>query len=88
MAEAPEGEDDVGTVRAIIPAGATEVLEIDRGPGLETLLVPFTNAAVPEINVKAGWLKIDPPPETEARETEEERPPETRKDEKRKDEKR
>lgn len=73
MDERPEG-DDVGTVRAIIPAGATEVLEIDRGPGQETLLVPFTNAAVPEINVKAGWLRIDPPGETEAEATEREQP--------------
>ncbi len=73
--------EDVGTVRAIIPAGATEVLEIDRGPGAHTLLVPFTKAAVPEIDIGAGWLRIDPPAETEATETEateteEERPDE------------
>ena len=60
-----EGGAQVGTVRAIIPAGATEVLEIDRGPGEYTLLVPFTRAVVPEIDIKAGWLSIDPPGETE-----------------------
>ena len=60
-----EGGAEVGTVRAIIPAGATEVLEIDRGPGEYTLLVPFTRAVVPEIDIKAGWLSIDPPGETE-----------------------
>lgn len=59
-----EGGAEVGTVRAIIPAGASEVLEIDRGPGEQTLLVPFTRAAVPEIDVAAGWLSIDPPGET------------------------
>jgi 16S rRNA processing protein RimM len=68
-----EGGAEVGTVRAIIPAGATEVLEIDRGPGQHTQLVPFTREAVPKIDIKAGWLSIDPPGETEA-ETEEERP--------------
>lgn len=71
-----EGDGEVGTVRAIIPAGATEVLEVDRGPGQETQLVPFTKAAVPEIDIQAGWLRIDPPDETEvkapdAQETEE-----------------
>jgi len=60
-----EGGAEVGTVRAIIPAGATEVLEIDGGPGEYTLLVPFTRAVVPEIDIKAGWLSIDPPGETE-----------------------
>ncbi|MBT5646596.1 MAG: 16S rRNA processing protein RimM [Rhodospirillaceae bacterium] len=60
-----EGGAEIGTVRAIIPAGATEVLEIDRGPGEYTLLVPFTRAVVPEIDIKAGWLSIDPPGETE-----------------------
>ncbi len=70
LGEGPE-EKTVGTVRAIIPAGATEVLEIDRGPGLHTQLVPFTKAAVPVVNIKAGWLRIDPPVEIE-----EERPDE------------
>lgn len=62
--EGPE-EETVGTVRAIIPAGATEVLEIDRGPGVHTQLVPFTKAAVPVVNVRDGWLRIDPPAEIE-----------------------
>ena len=77
MAEGPrEGskdEGDVGTVRAIIPAGSTEVLEIDRGTGAQTLLVPFTKAAVPEINIRAGWLSIDPPEETEQERPEDDR---------------
>lgn len=71
-----EGGAKVGTVRAIIPAGASEVLEIDRGPGEQTLLVPFTRAVVPEIDIAAGWLGIDPPGETE-----EERPEDDAEDE-------
>ena len=51
----------IGTVRSIIPAGAGDVLEIDRGPGQETMLVPFTKAAVPEIDIGAGRLTVHPP---------------------------
>jgi 16S rRNA processing protein RimM len=71
-------DDDVGTVRAIIPAGSTEVLEIDRGPGEQTLLVPFTKAAVPEINIRAGWLSIDPPEEIEQERPDDQRPEDDR----------
>lgn len=66
-----EGGAEIGTVRAIIPAGSTEVLEIDRGPGQHTQLVPFTRAAVPEVDIEAGWLSIDPPTETQAEAPEE-----------------
>jgi len=38
--------------------------------------VPFTRAAVPEIDIEAGWLSIDPPGETE-----EERPEDAGQDE-------
>ena len=51
----------IGTVRSIIPAGAGDVLEIDRGPGQETMLVPSTKAAVPKIDIGAGRLTVDPP---------------------------
>ena len=73
-AETADGEP-VGTVRTIIPAGAGDVLEIDRGPGTETLLVPFTREAVPVVDVAAGRIVIRPPGEIEAREdaTEEDR---------------
>lgn len=75
--DGPEGKA-VGTVRAIIPAGSTEVLEIDRGPGKQTLLVPFTKAAVPEINIGAGWLSIDPPEEIEQERPDDQQPDDDR----------
>ena len=53
----------IGTVRSIIPAGNGEVLEIDRGPGRETLLVPFTKAAVPTVDIGEGRLTVDLPRE-------------------------
>ena len=68
--EVVQDGEPVGTVRSIIPAGETEVLEIDRGPGEQRLLVPFTRAAVPEIDVAGGRLTIDPPREVETKETE------------------
>ena len=58
--------ETIGTVRSIIPAGAGDVLEIDRGPGQETMLVPFTKAAVPDIDIGAGRLTVDPPEDVEA----------------------
>jgi len=68
--EVMQNGEPVGTVRSIIPAGETEVLEIDRGPGEQSLLVPFTRSAVPEIDVAGGRLTIDPPEELETKETE------------------
>ncbi len=52
----------VGTVTAIIPAGESEVLEIDRGPGVQTLLLPFTAEAVHDVDVKGGRIAIEIPP--------------------------
>lgn len=68
--EVVQNGEPVGTVRSIIPAGEAEVLEIDRGPEEPSLLVPFTRAAVPEIDVAGGRLTIDPPGVVETKETE------------------
>ena len=56
-----------GEVAAILPAGDAEVLEIDPGGGGETILVPFTREHVPEIDIAAGHIVIDPPEEPEDR---------------------
>ncbi len=50
----------LGTVTALHDFGAGQSLEIATG-GRETILVPFTKAAVPVIEVAAGRLVIDPP---------------------------
>lgn len=50
-----------GTVAAIVPAGEIEVLEIDPGPGAESILVPFTAEAVPEVDIAGRRIVIDPP---------------------------
>jgi 16S rRNA processing protein RimM len=54
----PEGRE-LGCVAAVHDYGAGASLEI--GP----LLVPFTRACVPEVDVAGGWLTVVPPLEIE-----------------------
>jgi 16S rRNA processing protein RimM len=49
-----------GRVRAVHAYGAGDSLEIERPDG-RTLLLPFTSAAVPVVDIKGGRLVIDPP---------------------------
>jgi 16S rRNA processing protein RimM len=49
-----------GTVRAVHDHGAGDSLEVLRPDGT-TILVPFTRAAVPEIDFAAQRLVVDPP---------------------------
>lgn len=56
----------LGTVRAVHNHGAGDILEID-APGLKTaLLLPFTKAIVPTVDLTAGRVIVDPPAESEA----------------------
>lgn len=51
----------LGTVRAVQNHGATDLLEI-HGPGLKaTVLLPFTRAAVPTVDLASGRIVADPP---------------------------
>lgn len=52
----------VGRVKAVLNHGAGDMLEITRA-GDESLLVPFTRASVPVVDIAAGRLVIDPPVE-------------------------
>jgi 16S rRNA processing protein RimM len=66
-----EAGEPIGAVVAVHDFGAGDILEIApaRGP---TLLLPFTKAAVPSIDIPAGRLTVVPPLEFEP----EEPPPE------------
>ena len=64
-AVAPDGER-LGTVIAVHDFGAGEMLEIEQA-GRKTLLLPFTKAAVPQVDLAGGRLVVVPPPEVEAR---------------------
>jgi len=56
----------LGSVAAVQDYGAGELLEIASAKG-RSLLIPFTKAAVPVIDIAGGRIVVDPPPETEAR---------------------
>lgn len=64
----------LGRVKAVHTLGAGEVLEIQPPlrAGRPTLLIPFTQAAVPVVDLAGGQLTIDPPEEIEARPEDEE----------------
>lgn len=55
------GGQQLGTVRSVMNHGAGDLLEI-HGPGLkDTVLLPFTRAAVPTVDLTAGRIVADPP---------------------------
>lgn len=64
-AEDPQGRP-LGRIAAVENYGAGDYLEIVPPEG-ETLLVPFTKAAVPLIDIEAGRVVVAPPEEIEAR---------------------
>lgn len=54
----PSG-DKVGTVKAVHNFGAGDVLEIQVWGGGETFFYPFTKEAVPDVNLREGFILID-----------------------------
>ena len=59
--------EPAGSVLNVVNYGAGDILEIRPVDGGETLLVPFTLAAVPDIDMAAGRVTIAPPAEIEAK---------------------
>jgi 16S rRNA processing protein RimM len=57
--------ETVGTVSAVHNFGASDVIEIKPAAGGEPLLMPFTDATVPEIDLAARRIVVVPPAETE-----------------------
>jgi 16S rRNA processing protein RimM len=56
----PDGKP-LGTVTAIHNFGAGDIVEIARHEGGEPLLVPFTDAAVPKVDLSGGCVVVVPP---------------------------
>ena len=52
------GGQMLGRVRAIYDHGAGDILEV---AGKDDLLLPFTRAIVPTVDLKAGRIIVDPP---------------------------
>ena len=48
----------VGTVVALHNFGAGDIIEVRRVEGRETVMLPFTHAAVPEIDMAAGRIVV------------------------------
>ncbi len=52
----------LGSVTGVADYGAGELLEVRPKDQGRTVLVPFTKAVVPEVNVAQGFVVADPPP--------------------------
>jgi 16S rRNA processing protein RimM len=52
----------IGGIVAVHNYGAGDLLEIDRGGDGETVMVPFTAAMVPTVDIAAGRIIVDLPP--------------------------
>jgi 16S rRNA processing protein RimM len=59
------GGDTVGKVLAIHNHGAGDIIEISSARHKSALLLPFTKAIVPNVDLSAGRLIVDLPEETE-----------------------
>ena len=55
------GGATLGTVKNVMDHGAGDLLEITVPGQSDTTLLPFTQAAVPTVDVKAGRIIADPP---------------------------
>ncbi|HEY5226588.1 MAG TPA: ribosome maturation factor RimM [Methylovirgula sp.] len=61
-----ESGDAIGTVSAILNFGGGDILEIASTGSRETVLLPFTKAAVPVVDIAGGYVTVVPPTEIEA----------------------
>lgn len=55
------GGVQLGTVKAVLNHGASDLLEVHLPGSSATVLLPFTLAAVPTVDLSAGRIVADPP---------------------------
>lgn len=55
------GGTALGRVKSVMDHGAGDILEVQRPGSSETVLLPFTLAAVPTVDLTAGRIIADPP---------------------------
>ncbi len=60
--------ESVGTVSALHNFGAGDIIEIAPAGGGQTLMLPFTRAVVPEVDLEAKRIVVAVPAATEAKE--------------------
>jgi 16S rRNA processing protein RimM len=63
-AETRDGAE-IGVIVAVRNFGAGDILEIAPANGGESLLMPFTKAAVPTVDLRGGRVVVEPPTEVE-----------------------
>ncbi|WP_299828181.1 ribosome maturation factor RimM [uncultured Roseobacter sp.] len=51
----------LGQIKTVLDHGAGDLLEVQRPTSSETVLLPFTLAAVPTVDLAAGRIIADPP---------------------------
>lgn len=66
LAAKTEGGNEIGRIVEVLNFGGGDILEIAPPEGHETLLIPFTKAAVPVIDIAKGYVVVVPPDEVEA----------------------
>ena len=55
------GGETLGKVKAVLETGGHDLLELHAAGGSGTLLVPFTKAVVPTVDLEARRIVVDPP---------------------------
>ncbi len=55
------GGAELGTVKSVMNHGAGDLLEVQRPGVSDTILLPFTQAAVPTVDLASGRIIADPP---------------------------
>jgi 16S rRNA processing protein RimM len=65
LAAVSSANEPLGRVIAIHNFGAGDIIEIAPPEGAQTMLLPFTNAVVPTVDLKSGRVVIELPDEIE-----------------------
>lgn len=55
------GGELLGSVKTVADHGAGDILEVQRVGSSETVLLPFTLAVIPTVDLRAGKIIADPP---------------------------
>lgn len=58
LAVRDESDNEIGTVTAMHNFGGGDIIELAL-PGRRAVMAPFTQAAVPEIAISAGFIRVD-----------------------------
>lgn len=61
MAIVDTGGTEIGSVKAVLNHGATDLLEVHVKGGSDTALIPFTRDIVPTVDLSARRIVVDPP---------------------------